>query len=84
MVSGEAVAVAVAVVGGVSGGEWVVAGSESGGSFFFCFFCLAIYSSFFFFWSELAIASNFLFLICNTNGVIKVSNVIYIMDCFGV
>ena len=37
--SGEAVAVAVAVVGGVSGGgEWVVAGSESGGSFFFCFF----------------------------------------------
>ena len=23
--------------GGVSGGEWVVAGSESGGSFFFCF-----------------------------------------------
>lgn len=23
---------------GASGGEWVVAGSESGGSFFFCFF----------------------------------------------
>nr|DAE74985.1 MAG TPA: hypothetical protein [Caudoviricetes sp.] len=39
----------------------MVVGSESGGSFFFCFFCLAIYSSFFFFWSELAIASNFLF-----------------------
>lgn len=24
--------------GGASDGEWVVAGSESGGSFFFCFF----------------------------------------------
>ena len=37
--SGEAVT--VAVVGGASGGcggEWVVAGSESGGSFFFLFF----------------------------------------------
>lgn len=30
---------AVQLSGGVSGGgEWVVAGSESGGSFFFCFF----------------------------------------------
>lgn len=34
--------------------------------------------------SELAIASNFLFWIYNTNGVIKISNVIYIIDCFGV
>ena len=38
--SGEAVAVAVAVVGG-SEWWWVVAGSESGGSFFFCFFLLS-------------------------------------------
>ena len=34
--------------------------------------------------SELAIASNFLFWVYNTNGVIKLSNVIYIMGCFGV
>jgi hypothetical protein len=39
---------------------------------------------FFFFLSELAIASNFLFWVYNTNGVIKVSNVLYIMYCFGV
>ena len=35
-VSGEAVAVAV-VVGGADGARVVVVGSESGGSFFFCF-----------------------------------------------
>ena len=66
------------------GGEREVVGGESGGSFFFFVFCLAMYSSFFFFLSELAIASNFLFWIYNTNGVIKISKVIYIMDCFGV
>lgn len=34
--------------------------------------------------SKLAIVSDFLFLIYNTNVVIKVSSVIYIMYCFGV
>lgn len=51
---------AVAVVGGVSGSGWSPVARVVVLSFF-CFFCLAIYSSFFFFLSELAIDSNFLF-----------------------
>ncbi len=59
--TGETVAVVV-VVGGVGSARVVSGGGYEWLFFFFLFsfFCLAIYSSFSFF-SELAIASNFLF-----------------------